>query len=178
MLATIEATQVDFMATLKVIGIVMLWAIASAGSLEKIWLWFTGGSKRKEDALNNRLDEMQAAIGQFVDKDALEKRFGAIDSKQQLHAAEQVNQHNTLMEYERKRTELSGEFRAGISQLQEKVHLLEAVPGRVDKLESKLDNLTNQIGDLKSGQRDLRNELREDMRSNKGEILEAIKSIR
>ena len=166
------------MATLKVVGIVMLWIIASASSLEKIWLWFTGGSKKKEEAVNARFAELEAANGQFVDKEALEKRFVAIEDKQKMQGAEVVNQHNTLMEYERKRSELTGEFRGAITQLQKEGRALEPLPGQVADLKAKFEAITNQITDLKTGVRELKQEMRDDMKNNKGEILEAIKSLK
>lgn len=175
----LEATpHVDFMATLKVVGIVMLWIIASASSLEKIWLWFTGGARKKDEAINNRFEEVESAIGQFVDKEALEKRFISIEGKQTMQGAEVVNQHNTLMEYERKRAELTGEFRSSIAQLQKDGRALEPLPGQVADLKAKFEALTAQISDIKSGQRELKQELRDDMKNNKGEILEAIKALK
>lgn len=129
-------------------------------------------------ALLERVAEIEASNGQFVDREALEKRFGSIEDKHKLTATEVLNQHNTLHEYERKRAELTGEFRGSIGQLQDKVHALESMPGRVTSLETKLDNLVTQISDLKEGQRTLKQELREDMRGNKGEILAAIKDLK
>lgn len=131
-----------------------------------------------EAAQNAKYKKLEDAIGQFVDRDALEKRFGDMEGKHKLVAAEVANQHNTLHEYERKRTELTGEFRSRITTVEDKVHSLETMPGRVTSLETKLDNLVTQIGDLKQGQRDLKNELREDMKGNKGEILQAIRELK
>lgn len=145
-------------------------ALASAAQAEV--------DKLEWSALLERVTELEQTNGQFVDREALEKRFSAIEDRQKLAASEMLNQHNTLHEYERERERLAGEFRSNISQLKKDVHALEAMPGRVTSLETKLDNLVTQISDLKEGQRTLKQELREDMRGNKGEILAAIKDLK
>jgi len=174
--AALSATQVA--TALAVLVFVLLWIVSSASNLEKVIAWFTAGRRQREAALSERLSALEAASAQIMDIEALRERFEAAESKHKLLAAEVMNQHNTLHEYERTRVELKGEFRASIETLREKVHGLETMPGRVDKMESKLDNLTLQINDIKQGQRDLKAEIREDMRSNKSEILQAIKNIK
>lgn len=178
MISTLMSTQYTLLNYIEIIVVVLIGLVGCAAGIERVIGWFTGGQKAREAAVDAKLKELAASVGEFVDREALEKRFSGIENKQQLTSAEVVNQHNTLMEYERKRTELTGEFRSGIETMREKIHNLETVPGRVGQLEAKLDNLTSQINDLKTGQRDLRNELREDMKNNKGEIIDAIKAMK
>jgi len=177
-LPSIALSLAQVASALVALVFVLLWIVSSAGNLEKVTAWFTAGRRQREAEVKARLDALELANGQFMDKNAIAERFEAIEGKYKLQAAELMNQHNTLHEYERTRTELKGEFRGSIDTLREKVHGLETMPGRVDKMESKLDNLTLQINDIKQGQRDLKAEIREDMRNNKGEILQAIKSIK
>jgi len=152
------ANHYDTITVLELVGVLLLFILSTATGLEKVYGWFTGGVKKKDAAV--------------------EQRFAAIEEKQRLHSAEQLNQHNTLHEYERERERLAGGFRAEITALQKSVLALEAMPGRVNTLEAKLDNLTTQITDLKTGQHQLKQEMREDMRLNKNEVLDAIKGLR
>lgn len=158
LLQLLPAHHYDAATVLELVGVLLLFIISAATGLEKVYGWLTGGAKKKE-----------AAVAE---------RFATLEEKQRLHSVEQLNQHNTLHEYERERERLASGFRSEITALQKSVVALEAMPGRVNTLEAKLDNLTTQITDLKTGQHQLKQEMREDMRVNKNEVLDAIKNLR
>jgi len=126
----------------------------------------------------SRLAELEASSGQFVDREALEKRFAGIEDKHKLTAAEVLNQHNTLHEYERARERLTGEFRSAIAQLQKDSRVMEPLPGQVADLKAKFEALSAQIGDIKTDMRANKLELKEDMKNNKVDILTAIRDLK
>ena len=165
-------------AALLALAAVILWIVQSAGNLEKVGAWLTAGRRAREAKVAERLDALESANGQFMDKNAIQERFEGLEAKHKLVAAEVANQHNTLHEYERERERLLNELRNNYNQLRRDVNLLEPMPTRVQTVENKLDSLTQQLKELKEGQREMKQEMREDMKTNKGEILQAIKDLR
>ena len=148
------------------LGTVLLWLLASAAALEKVYGWIFGGTGR-------RLAQLEATVAQFTSREALEKRFADLENRHKIVAADVANQHNTLHEYERERERLKGVFDGAIKQLQKDMTALEPMPGRVANLEAKFDTLNERIGSLKEGQQ----EMKENMKDTKREILDAIAKI-
>ncbi len=103
-----------------------------------------------------------------------EARLADIEKRHALVAVEVANQYNTQHEYERERERLKGQFEGWIKQLQKDVTALEPVPGKVFNLEAKFDTLNERITNLREGL----GEVRETMKDNKKEIIDAIKQIK
>lgn len=172
-----QVTPVDIWGAAKVVGLVLLWAIASAGSIEKVIGWITGGARRKEEALQTRIEaqekahqqdihDLGEAIGQFVDKDAVEARFKALEGRQDAIGKQVQLQHNTWHEHQRDFDLLSGR----VKQNERELHLLEPMPGRVTNLEAKFDTLNERITGIKEAVAEIKDTAKESKR----DILEAI----
>ena len=139
------------------LGLEILLIIGSSASL--IWNIVQWWIKRKED----------------TEKVSAEKF--------KMLSTEVANQHNMHMESERERERLKGEVFGELKQLRKDVNTLEPLPGQVRGLESKFEVITNQMATVKEDVRDLKvdiktnnTEMRAEMRSDKAEILAAIKN--
>ncbi|GGG34294.1 hypothetical protein [Hymenobacter glacieicola] len=138
--------------------------------------------REREDAL------VEATRTKAEEKAALEARLTDYKQFKERHATE-VSDLNGKYEKDRATmlvfTGTQQEFQRDLDSFKLTLHqnchditMLQSMPSRVQSLETKLDNLTTQISDLKQGQQLLRKELREDMHRDKSEIIDAIRNIR
>ena len=157
---------------------VLLFALALGGFAFGVWSWFRRESRedrgKRDAATEAHFAKLEKAQGAFVDEEVLEKRFATIESKHALVAVELINQRNTLHEAARADDRFKAETENQMKQLQRDAHLLQPVPGRVQNLEAKFDQLTERIATIRDGL----TELRDGQKENKKEILDAIKQAR
>ncbi len=180
------------MVVLLAFGVLILWIISNAGSLEKIYSWLTAGARKKDEAIDKRFEDMAAELATlvqdakvFVDADTLEKRFSGHDKKLELHGAALANQENINHENTRERERIKGEVMGQLQSIHKDMLLLEPMPNRVISLETKYESLKADMNRLQEGQQEIKSDMRankqeikEGMKENKAEILAAIAEMK